>query len=86
MLSVQPTEPRGVWSLVAVALLVSLVVTELVLGTIKNHWGGVTDRVYVVVFAVVSVCSLVLSFFAIELARDLHRRRMSKRASSQAHK
>jgi hypothetical protein len=59
------------WLVIVVAIVVTLAATELALGAIKNYWGEVSDRLYVVVFAAASVASLVVSFFALETIRDL---------------
>jgi hypothetical protein len=62
---------RSIWPVVVAAIPLTLLVTELVLGAIKDHWGEVNDRLYVVVFAAASVSSLVLSFCASEFVRHL---------------
>jgi hypothetical protein len=59
------------WLVIVVAMAVTLAATELALGAIKTYWGEVSDRLYVVVFAAASVASLLVSFFVLEIARDL---------------
>jgi hypothetical protein len=65
------TQTRAMWLVIGVAIMVTLVATELALGAIKTYWGGVSDSLYVVVFAAASVASLLVSFFVLEIARDL---------------
>ena len=65
-----PTQARAMWLVIVVAMAMTLATTELALGAIKNHWGEVSDRLYVLVFAAASGASLVISFFASEVVRD----------------
>ena len=66
-----PTPTRAMWLVIVVAMALTLAATELVLGAIKDYRGEVSDRIYVVVFAAASGASLVISFFASEVVRDL---------------
>ena len=66
-----PTQTRAMWLVIGVAMIVTIAATELALGAIKNYWGEVSDRLYVVVFAAASGASLMISFFASEVVRDL---------------
>lgn len=68
--STHATPRRALWLVIVMAIGLSLAATEVVLGAIRELSGEVSDRLYLLVFAVASVSSLVLSFFATEFVRN----------------